>query len=338
MSYSIKPRSEWTSAPEGFSHPLTAANVKGAVIHYPGDGNVTRKGTSETFSESLFRAYRNYHVNGRGWSDIGYNFGVDHAGRIWSLAGKKKAAHCASAKNPYANYYYVGILLLVGNDEAPTDEMISAVNWLLKQINSWYGITEVLPHKGVYGASTACPGNKVTALITSGVIGLSGAVSSGSSSSSSSTTTTTKKNTRAARTYKAGEVKAIQTVLKSMGYYSGALDDSYDDLTYEAVYNYQSSQLYGSLAKDGDWGPATQAHYEWVKTLQTVLNKWESEYEDLVVDGDYRTYTHRRVLEVQQRNKGGVYRIKRNNKWVYGAVDGIPGEITCAMLGIPVHP
>lgn len=108
--FKIKPRSEWTSTPEGFSHALTAANVRGVVIHYPGDGDVTRLGISEERNEQLIAAYWRYHTKSRGWSDIGYNFAVSQSGLIWSAAGRKKAAHCASTKNPYANYYYVGIL------------------------------------------------------------------------------------------------------------------------------------------------------------------------------------------------------------------------------------
>ena len=133
---------------------------------------------------------------------------------------------------------------------------------------------------------------------------------------------------------------AIQKVLKAAGFYGGLLDDDYGPATEAAVLAYQRAQLWpaGYLAKDGDWGPATQAHYEWVIKLQTALNKWKSDHADLAVDGSYGALTAARVLEVQQRNEGGAYRIKRNKKWVYGAVDGIPGEITCSMLGIPTHP
>lgn len=324
----IYPRSAWTTTPEGFNVHLNAANVRGVVLHYPGDGNKVREGTSKAFSESLFRAYRSYHVNDRKWPDIGYNFGVDQAGRIWSLSGRKKAAHTASPRNPYANYYYVGILMLIGNNETPTEEMIRSVNSMIRQVNSWYGINEVLGHRQVYGSNTACPGDKVVALINKGIIGLNGPVSNKPTTPSSPTFEPGTKNAYAKRSYTDSEVEAIQRTLKAMGHYNRLIDQDYGSYTFAAVKRYQETQLWGNLVADGDWGPSTQSHFEWVKDLQEALNKWKSSYEPLVVDGDYRIYTQRRVVDVQRRNEGGAYK---------GVVDGKPEAMTCKMLGIRTY-
>lgn len=343
MAVQIRPRSEWTSAAPGFTHALTAANVVGAAIHYPGDGDVVRLGTSEATSKALLAAYRRYHVQGRGWSDIGYNIAVDQAGRVWYAAGLVKAAHCASAANPYANARYVGILAIVGNNEEPSPALIASVNSVLRQMHAKFVFDagEVRGHRDVYGAATSCPGGKLSALIADGTIGLDGpttvgAVASGGSGSS----TAAAKNARAHRSYKAGEVLAIQRKLAAAGFYGGLLDDDYGAATEAAVRAYQTAQLWpaGYLAADGDWGPGSEGHFQWVVKLQAALNGWKSSYIDLVVDGSYGALTSRRVEDVQKRNVGGAYRIEVDDEWVYGAVDGVPGAVTCGMLGIPTHP
>lgn len=167
----IQPRSVWTSTKEGFSHVLRPANVIGAVIHYPGDGNVTYAGRGVAHEKGLLRAYRNYHVGSRGWADIGYNLAIGQSGTAYWAAGKKKAAHCASSANPLANAKYFGILLILGNNERPSDAMIATLNEVLNLVRTWYPkATALLGHRQVYGASTACPGNVIMGLIGRGVI------------------------------------------------------------------------------------------------------------------------------------------------------------------------
>ena len=137
------------------------------------------------------------------------------------------------------------------------------------------------------------------------------------------------KNSRAARAYKPGEVARIQTILAALDYYHGAIDDDYGDWTYRGVLAYQRAQEFGGLRKDGDWGPTTEAHYQWVLTLQRTLNEWKGA--DIRVDGDYGPATDARVWDVMRRNHGGSY-----PSWA--KLDGVPGPVFCAMLNIPVHP
>ena len=137
------------------------------------------------------------------------------------------------------------------------------------------------------------------------------------------------KNARAARTYKPGEVERIQRILSDLGYYKGAIDDDYGNWTHDAVEAYQRAQRFGSLVPDGDWGPATEAHYQWVLTLQRALNDWKGA--DIRVDGDYGPATDARVWDVMRRNHGGTY-----PSWA--KLDGVPGPVFCRMLHIPTHP
>lgn len=145
------------------------------------------------------------------------------------------------------------------------------------------------------------------------------------------------KNSNAHRTYATGEVKRIQTILTDLGYYTGNLDDDYGPWTEAAVLAYQRAQLHGNLVKDGDWGPATEAHYQWVRTLQETMNRWKGY--DVRVDGDHRTYTKTRVADLMRRNLTGAY-AAAGRALGYSRViaDGVPGPVFCKMLAIPTHP
>lgn len=319
----IRSRSEWTSTKEGFTVPLYSSRVKGKVIHYPGIGNIIAEGRSDEWNRQQLRNYRNYHVGTRGWADIGYNLAIGQTGTAWWAAGKKKAAHCASKANPHANADYFGILLILGNTEKPSDAMRNTLSYVFSEVEEIYpkSSNSLLGHREVFGAQTACPGNLIVSMIHNGVLatpfGVPVAVPP----------VAPKKNTNAHRNYKTGEVLRIQKVLKALGYYNGDLDDDYGPWTEAGVKAYQRAQLFGGLVADGDWGPATEAHYQWVLVLQKAMNRWK-DY-DIVVDGDYRIYTRNRVHDLMDRNHGGAYK---------GNVDDVPGPVFCKMLGIPTHP
>lgn len=169
-------RSTWTNTVAGFkrysNRVFDKPRVKGVVLHYPGDGNITRGVLSVAQECGLFRAYRNWHVGNNGWADIGYNVGIGQSGRVYDLAGLTHAAgHAASNAYPRANHDYFGVVLLLGNNERPSAAMVNAINAVLRDLRhsrGFTGMTQVLGHRQVRGAVTACPGNQVMALINSG--------------------------------------------------------------------------------------------------------------------------------------------------------------------------
>jgi hypothetical protein len=119
------------------------------------------------------RGWRSYHVNTRGWSDIGYQVAIDGAGRVWDLRGIGRVpAASASESNPDANLEWGACLFVVGNSESPTPAAIAAFQhwrfhrWLVK----WPGKTAVRGHGQVPGASTACPGSRLRELIANGTL------------------------------------------------------------------------------------------------------------------------------------------------------------------------
>jgi peptidoglycan hydrolase-like protein with peptidoglycan-binding domain len=138
-------------------------------------------------------------------------------------------------------------------------------------------------------------------------------------------------------------VLALQTGLKTLGYYTGALDSSFGPATLAAV---RAFQLANGLVIDGLAGPATQTELARdlaankpapapaasgavlrrgssgaeVSALQRVLNKNYPAYSRLTVDGLYGPATEAVVREFQRR--------------AVLEVDGICGPKTRRALGI----
>ena len=143
-------------------------------------------------------------------------------------------------------------------------------------------------------------------------------VTSGSSSSPSSSSSISSTGYITLEDGSAGEqVRRLQTRLRDLGFYSGAVDGKYGSATVTAVINFQKSR---NLTVDGKAGPATQrALYSTssgrttyatiypgsrgttVSNLQYTL--YELGYYDGSVDGIYGNTTTDAVLAFQIRNR-----------------------------------
>jgi hypothetical protein len=168
----VLPRDEWTSTPNGRAdRPLTASKVVAFTIHYPGDGDLTYRDLTEKEVAARLRAYRLSHL-GRGWADIGYNYAIDQAGRVWFLTGDTIGAHSNDAGNPTS----IGVLFVVGNTEKPTPAAIAAFRALrAAKLAKYPKATKVQGHQQVPGNQTSCPGAPIMALIRAGTLSGSGA-------------------------------------------------------------------------------------------------------------------------------------------------------------------
>jgi hypothetical protein len=164
-------RGEWTST-KASGEALPGTLLRGVAVHWPGTTQ-DRIGTDKAAIASRLRHYRDYHVNSKGWRDIGYNIAIDQAGRVWMLRstawkGNMIGAHCASPANRDANREYVGVLFLLGDEEPMSSAMLAAFrDWYRNRfLPAYAGRTDVRPHGEVPGASTACAGPYVKARIT----------------------------------------------------------------------------------------------------------------------------------------------------------------------------
>jgi N-acetylmuramoyl-L-alanine amidase len=168
-------RSSWTDEPRGGAQ-LTGSQLVGIACHWPGTTTDAYGVESASKVAARLRGWWDYHVNVRGWTDIGYNFAVDQAGRVWDLRGLARVgAHCASATNPDANHEWLGVLFILGDHERPSLEMIAAFQDFRFDVflPRWPGRTRLTGHgraPGVPGAQTDCPGPFVAAKLTDGTL------------------------------------------------------------------------------------------------------------------------------------------------------------------------
>ncbi|MGH9252820.1 MAG: peptidoglycan recognition protein family protein [Acidimicrobiales bacterium] len=164
-------RSAWTSTTASGA-TLTGVLLRGVAVHWPGTSQDRIGDPGQAAIAERLRHYRDYHMGTKGWQDIGYNLAIDQAGRVWilrstKLAGNMVGAHCASKSNPDANREYVGVLLLLGDQEPLSDAMIEAFRdwyhtWFLP---GWPNRRDVRGHGQVAGAQTECPGHYARAVM-----------------------------------------------------------------------------------------------------------------------------------------------------------------------------
>ena len=169
-------RSAWTTT-SAAGATLTGSELVGVAVHWPGTTQAAIGDPGQAKIAERLRSYRNFHVNTRGWSDIGYNLAIDQGGRVWMLRstqwqGNRVGAHCASVTNQRANHKYVGVLLIIGQSEPPSAKMVAAFqDWYHNRfLPGWPGRRDVRPHKRVPGALTNCCGTRATALIDNGTL------------------------------------------------------------------------------------------------------------------------------------------------------------------------
>jgi hypothetical protein len=155
---------------------LTGNQLVGLACHWPGSTQDAIGDPGQEAIASRLRAYRDYHVNVRGWSDIGYNMAIDQGGRVWDCRGiTRVGAHCASRTNPDANHEWVGVLFIVGDSEPLTPAATRAFQEFRYSVflEHWPGRTRLTGHgraPGVPGAQTSCPGPHVAAELPDGAL------------------------------------------------------------------------------------------------------------------------------------------------------------------------
>lgn len=171
-------RTEWGARAQACA-PDVAGSLVGAVVHHTAGGN-----TYSTVAAAMqqIRNDQAYHITGRGWCDIGYNFIVDKWGNIYEgRAGSMTSAVIGVHAGGF-NTGTVGVAMLGTYTTAPPAATVNAVGrvigWRLGQYyrdprgsmsyttgngeNSRYqNTTVVLPrvfgHRDV--SFTTCPGN-----------------------------------------------------------------------------------------------------------------------------------------------------------------------------------
>jgi hypothetical protein len=170
-------RSEWGARAPKHSASV-APTVKLAVVHH----SVSPNGYSPSQVPSVLRGIQAYHMDGRGWDDIGYNFVVDRYGGIWEGRGGGAERPVVGAHASGFNTGSVGVMVLGDFTSAqPTSASIQSagtvIGWKLAlhdadpsgtvsfvsgggpkyAAGTTVNLPRVVGHRDV--GSTACPGH-----------------------------------------------------------------------------------------------------------------------------------------------------------------------------------
>ena len=109
-----------------------------------------------------WKGIQNYHRNTLGWNDIGYNFGVDRAGRIFVGRGPR----LQGAATEYRNHLIISIVT-IGNTDAikPTRKQRKSIVKLIRRLQTQGVLTQYIKVAGHRKYSTkgkTCPGVQFT--------------------------------------------------------------------------------------------------------------------------------------------------------------------------------
>ena len=172
-------RAEWgASAP--VCTPDVATTLVGAVLHHTAGSN-TYSTVAE--AEQQIRNDQRYHIQSRGWCDLGYNFVVDKWGNIYEGRANSMTKPVIGVHAGGFNTGTVGIAMLgtytdVNPSAATLESVADVIGWRLgvygvnpqgmmtyytgvgensKFLNQTVALSRVFGHRDV--AYTACPGN-----------------------------------------------------------------------------------------------------------------------------------------------------------------------------------
>ncbi|RVU43588.1 hypothetical protein EA187_12235 [Lujinxingia sediminis] len=159
----VIPRSEWGAINPGKICGSVVAPYRASIHHTyapSGDGGD---------AAARVRQMQSYHINTRGWCDIGYHFIVSQAGNIYQGRSRsdRPGAHVGNQ-----NSGNVGISFIADfTTQTPSQTQLNAGARMLKWVHETHGVpmtrTAVKGHREWPGQSTSCPGgNMISSLET----------------------------------------------------------------------------------------------------------------------------------------------------------------------------
>ncbi len=178
-------RSQWGARPRSCGPRHTPRML---TVHH----TVTPNNDSMSMPARM-RQIQAFHIDGRGWCDVGYHFligqdGKVYQGRVENIIG----AHASNANTNNVGISFIGDF----TSKVPPDNMLNAAARVMKAMSRTYGIalnrTQVKGHRQVGTTATSCPGQKLydrlQILIDKAKGAASGGGSGGGSSGGGSTT------------------------------------------------------------------------------------------------------------------------------------------------------
>ncbi len=157
-------RAQWGARPPKGVDRI--ASTKGVKVHYVGDHVGLDLETDHAHCGAMVRSIQRTHMDGRGWSDIGYSALVCPHGSVF--VGRGPGA-LPAANGPGLNHQHYAVCGLVGDSglKKPSVAMLSgirdAIEWLRAEGDAG---SEIKGHRDGY--ATSCPGPDLYAWVKAG--------------------------------------------------------------------------------------------------------------------------------------------------------------------------
>ncbi|MEE2040167.1 N-acetylmuramoyl-L-alanine amidase [Nocardiopsis sp. CT-R113] len=315
----LRPRSYfgWGASGADYANPDS-----GLVIHYNGAATGLK---TQADCVRYWKGVRSSHVNGNGWADLGYSFGVAVNGEVFTGRGLNKYQAAQGTTSGNSNWYSVS--LMIGGNEQPTPAQIQGVR----------DLRAYLMARGVSGAirghrdfvSTSCPGTPLYRMVQDGTFGKKG---NGTPNTGGGSGEYRPENGDGLfQLYEYGD--AIKPLQAKLGV---TADGYYGPGTEAAVRAYQKAN---GLDVDGIAGPATLAHlgltapaakpdsgvrawpgvylkdYTAHSSVRTYQQRMRDRGWSIGVDGQYGPASARVTRQFQQEKRLGVDGIVGPDTW-----------------------
>lgn len=142
------------------------------VLHYGGGPNAAGYPNAGPPQEiKVLQSWQKWHIRGRGWQDIAYNYAIGQSGTIYRLRGENRAGATRGDFDKDgipANHEARAVVFILGGDQVPTEEAYAAFRKMWQEDKKLVIGHQQVFQEGVGGTSTACPGNAIMEWIRTG--------------------------------------------------------------------------------------------------------------------------------------------------------------------------
>lgn len=235
-----------------FGWPTTTAASapcrNGLVVHYNDKPPMHFASKPHSACREYWKNTRTFHMNGRGWRDIGYSFAACAHGIVMEGRGWQRE----QAAQPGGNTTWTSVTFMSGEGEHPTAAQIEA----FRELRAWLrgkGLAAAISYHGRF-ISTSCPGSVLRGMVTSGALAGSPSKPSAPAGADAWQEAMVSKLPTLGKGDEGEHVESVQGLLLARSHPEVKMTGKFDDATVKAV---KAVQKWGDLDDDGVVGPKT---------------------------------------------------------------------------------
>lgn len=158
-------RSDWGArAAKSGPGPLVASRVDGLAFHWPA---MSKPLATVAAVKAALRGWQNFHMDDKGWSDIGYQVAIDQAGNRYDLRGLRTQSGANGDQD--VNQRFGAVLLILAPGEQPSAKMIAEARAVVTDFRKLFPDgRRIVGHGQIRPEPTACPGPAAQKAVNAG--------------------------------------------------------------------------------------------------------------------------------------------------------------------------